>query len=162
MPTLPSPFSAVPQFIQRPATPPQPGMQQGMPPGQNPLLAAIQAMQSQPNPVTGAAPGGNAPSLPGMPDGAPGGGPQGPETGEPDIVQRLVTLMMSHPDWVKIFAGMGLRDALEKSGKFVSKPHRSNEELQGQGYPVGNPGQTGIAQPQDVIRNMMPQTPQGP
>jgi len=106
--------------------------------------------------------------------GAPGaGGPPGSQVpgqmlgggdgqGDLDLFQRVSLLLMDpqtkqlNPAAVLLFAGMGLREALEKSGKFVSKPHRSNEELSQQGLPVGMPGQTGMPSPDQMMRSLQP------
>src|SRR5207248_434809 len=49
--------------------------------------------------------------------------------GDLDLFQRVAKMATDNPMWVLLFAGMGLREALEKSGKYESKPHRSNAEL---------------------------------
>mgnify|MGYP003394697557 CR=1 FL=1 len=173
MPIQPSPFAAVPNFLQRPADPrTMPGAQS---PGGQPdlvsLLAMLGAQQGgqggamvpQPPPDQSMPPAGTTP--PGMSQGmappSPGGGGAASAPPEMDIFQRVVSLLLSHPMMLPIFAGMGLRDALEKAGKFSTKPHRSNEELASQGYNVGNPGQTGMAAPGELVRQLSPGMPPG-
>ena len=53
-------------------------------------------------------------------------------------------------------AGLGFQRLLEKSGKFVEKPHRSNEELAQGGMNVGNPGQTGMPDQAEMMRQLRP------
>ena len=137
MPLAPSPFSSVPQFLNRPA----------MPIG---LTGGPQIPPGQSVPMPGGIPAG-PPTQP--PPGAGDGGPQ-----EPDIFEKVVRLLMSNPMWMQIFAGMGMREALEKTGKFVSKPHRSNEELAGEGQNVGMPGQTGMPDMAQLMARLQPQS----
>lgn len=80
--------------------------------------------------------------------------PQGPDQGMPDLFQRVAALMIKDPKWILIMAGMGLREALEKSGKYESKPHRSNQEIQAGGGDVGIPGQTGMPMPDQLVQQM--------
>lgn len=127
MPIQPSPISAVPNFLSRPAMPVGlgGGPSQGLPPG---------------SPSQGA-------DLP--------GGPSGQR--EPDIVEKLVMIMMSNPQFfVPWMAGLGFQRLLEKSGKFAEKPHRSNEELAQGGMNVGNPGQTGMPDQAEMMRQLRP------
>ena len=136
MPLAPSPFSSVPGFLNRGATPP---VMQGPPMGGAP--------------GAGGPPGSQVPGL--MSGGSDGGS-------DLDLFQRVSLLLMDpqtkqlNPAAVLLFAGMGLREALEKSGKFVSKPHRSNDELSQQGVPVGMPGQTGMPSPDKMVRQLRP------
>lgn len=119
-----SPYSSVPQFLNRPAVP------VGL----------------------GGAPGVSmGPSQPDVPGAAP-------EAREPDIVERLVLLMLKSPQFfVPWMAGLGFQRLLEKSGKFVEKPHRSNEELSQGGMDTGIAGQTGQPSPEQMTRMTMPQ-----
>lgn len=78
---------------------------------------------------------------------------------QPDLFQRVAILLMQDPRWVYIMAGLGLSEALEKSGKYESKPHRSNQELASRGMDVGNVGQTGFTPPQEMIRQLSPPLP---
>lgn len=126
MPLMPSPLSAVPNSLSRPA---------------QPL-----------GPMGGASFGGAPQGLGGIP---PQQGPGG-ESSEPDLFQRVAMMITANPMWLQIFAGMGLREALEKTGKYVSKPHRSNEELSQQGFNVGMPGQTGVQDPAMMMRSIQP------
>ena len=148
MPLEGSPFTSVPPGIGRPATPPDPRMAA--------LLAA-----------SGSAGGASPGSMPGAP------GPQGEPfadgpNGEPDLFQRVAMMILDpktkqiNPALVLIFAGMGLREALEKSGKYVSKPHRSNEELASRGMDVGTPGQTGMPSPAQLTPSMPISPPKMP
>ena len=136
MPLDPSPFSSVPGFLNRGATPP---VSMGIPGGGSP--------------GAGGPPGSQVPGIM--------AGPQS-DPSELDLFQRVSLLLMDpqtkqlNPAAVLLFAGMGLREALEKSGKFVSKPHRSNEELAEQGVPVGNPGQAGMPSPQQMVQQLRP------
>ena len=143
MPLAPSPFSSVPGFLNRGAMPP--------------VMAG---------PPTGGAPGAGGPpgsQVPGLMSGA---GADGDLSG-PDLFQRVSLLLMDpqtkqlNPAAVLLFAGMGLREALEKSGKYTSKPHRSNEELSQQGVPVGMPGQTGMPSPDQMVRQLRPPSVSG-
>ena len=96
---------------------------------------------------------GPAPAGPGQ--GVPTG-PEG-EPQEPDLFEKVVRLVMSNPGlWLPMLAGMGMREALEKTGKYVSKPHRSNEELAAAGYNTGIPGQTGQPSPDQMQRSVQP------
>lgn len=79
----------------------------------------------------------------------------------PDLFQRVAMLMQQDPQWILIMAGLGLAQALEKSGKYESKPHRSNQELAANGQPVPNQGQTGMQTPDQMIQGAMPSIPQG-
>ena len=136
MPLAPSPFSSVPGFLNRGATPP---VSVGPPMGGSP--------------GAGGPPGSQVPGL--MPGSSS-------ESSELDLFQRVSLLLMDpqtkqlNPAAVLLFAGMSLREALEKSGKYTSKPHRSNEELSQQGVPVGMPGQTGMPSPEQMIRQLRP------
>ena len=136
MPLAQSPFSSVPGFLNRGATPP---VSVGPPMGGSP--------------GAGGPPGSQVPGL--MPGSSS-------ESSELDLFQRVSLLLMDpqtkqlNPAAVLLFAGMGLREALEKSGKYTSKPHRSNEELSQQGVPVGMPGQTGMPSPEQMIRQLRP------
>ena len=122
MPIQPSPISAVPSFLSRPAMP-----------------VGLGGDSSQ-----GAPPQGS-------------GLPGGPENREPDIVEKLVMIMMANPKFfVPWMAGLGFQRLLEKSGKFVEKPHRSNEELAQGGANVGNPGQTGMPDQAEMMRQLRP------
>lgn len=87
----------------------------------------------------------------------PGGGPE-----EPDLFQRVAGLLTQHPQWLAIFAGMGMREALEKTGKYQSKPHRSNDELQQMGVQMGPAGQVGMPTPGSMAQNLQPPTPGPP
>lgn len=122
--------------------PPMPGM---TPPSPMP-------MQGPPGGLPGGAPQGMSSS--GM--GGPMGGmtPQGglaasmvngmnQAGGDMDLFQRVASMATNNPMWVLLFAGMGLREALEKSGKYESKPHRSNEELSQGGHAPGPGGPGG-------------------
>ena len=100
--------------------------------------------------------GGPAQGPPGGTPDLPGGAP---ENREPDIVEKLVMLMMANPQFfVPWMAGLGFQRLLEKSGKFVEKPHRSNEELAQGGMNVGNPGQTGMPDQAEMMRQLRPPT----
>lgn len=129
MPQLASPFTSVPNAISRPAQPISPQ-----------VAAALSG--------GGGPPAGNLPAPPGTSD----------PNEEPDLFQRVAQLITENPMWVLIFAGMGMREALEKTGKFVSKPHRSNEELASQGYNVGMAGQTGVPSQEQLARQLAPPT----
>ena len=82
--------------------------------------------------------------------------------GMPDLFQRVAMLMIQDPQWVYIMAGLGLGQALEKSGKYESKPHRSNEELAAGGMNVGNQGQAGFTSPEQMVRQLPPPMPPSP
>lgn len=136
MPSPPSPFSSVPQFLQQGAMPPTPGLPpgiQGPGGGGSPMMSPAAGM--------GMAPPGAA------------GGP------DQDILARVVQMMLTMPGGRDMLAGLGLSVALEKAGKSAVKPHRSNAELSGQGQPVGGSGQVGMASPDQMIRQMGPQGP---
>lgn len=162
MPLGPSPFSAVPMGIGRPAMgmppggPPMgpPGLMPGMPPGMPPG-----------GPPGGAPPppppsGGGMGSMGAIPSQPPGNGmPPGPES---DLFDKIVGLLMKNPQMLPILAGVGMGELAKKAGKFETKPHRSNEELAGQGMPVGNPGQTGMATPQEMGHALRPPMPSMP
>lgn len=144
MPLQASPFTSVPNGISYPATPPTSGQ----------AAAAL-----------GGAPQGASPSMPPSPsDLVPPGfqGMQGAGQAELDLFQKVVRLLMDqqsgqlNPALVLVFAGMGLADALEKSGKYTSKPHRSNEELATRGYNVGMQGQTGVPSPEQLVQKVQP------
>ena len=137
MPFQASPFVGVPGFLHTGAQAPDPRM-----------AAAMEAMQGVSPPVESQmTPPGAAGAA-----GAPGMDPQ-----ELDLFDRVAQLITKHPQlWLPIFAGMGMSKALEKTGKFVSKPHRSNEELGSQGYGTGQPGQTGMASPDQMLRSVQP------
>ena len=93
------------------------------------------------------------PNLPG----GPGPTTSAPEGREPDSVEKLVMIMMANPQFfVPWMAGLGFQRLLEKSGKFVEKPHRSNEELAQGGANVGNPGQTGMPDQSEMMRQLRP------
>lgn len=159
MPILPSPFSAVPNFMNPGGQSPSPGTG----PGIDPRLLAAAMMTQPPGAQTQGPPsaGLGTGTLPGMPGGVPQD-PNSQEAPELDLFQKVASLLIDpqtkqlNHALVLLFAGMGLREALEKSGKFTSKPHRSNEELMQSGYDVGIPGQTGLASPQDMVRNTQP------
>lgn len=150
MPLLASPFTSVPPGVSRPADP----------------VTAAQAAQILGIPgdqgVAAIPPGFGVP--PGLADLVQP--PTQPQTAgdreELDLLQRVVRLVMDpesrqlKPEWILILAGMGLREALEKSGKYREKPHRSNEELARLGYDVGIPGQTGLASPDQLRRQVSP------
>lgn len=151
----------------------------GASPATSPMGAMPQAAEMGP-------PGGG-PGLPsaGPPGGGgggmvPGAGPynvSGPSTtppnpmdpnnpdGEMDLFQRVTQLIMDpstrqvNPIMLLIFAGMGVKEALEKTGKYASKPHRANEELAAMGFDVGTAGQTGMPSPQQMARKI--EGPQG-
>jgi len=151
MPIMPSPYRAIPNF----ANP------SGQTSGIDPQMLAAAMLTQPPGAQSQGPPGMTQGTLPGM----PGGVPQDPNAGqapELDLFQKVAALLVDpqtkqlNDALVLIFAGMGLREALEKSGKFTSKPHRSNEELAQSGYDVGIPGQTGLASPQDMVRNLRP------
>lgn len=167
MPLQASPYTSVPNGISYPATPLDP--QQAMM-----ALASLQGMQGGGDPnQQGQQPGVMPPGASMSPPGGPPLDSQAPSPAqglqdaqlqeELDIFQRVVSLMMDpvtkqlHMPAVLLFAGMGAARALDKTGKFVSKPHRSNEELAQMGVPTGAPGQTGMPSPQQ----MQPPTPPG-
>ena len=87
---------------------------------------------------------------------------QSPGQEEMDLFQRVVLMLMNpqtqqlDPMKVLIFAGMGVSQALEKSGKFSSKPHRSNAELQASGMDDGIPGQTGLPDERQMAAQTAP------
>lgn len=146
MPIPSSPYTSVPNGISFPAQPPMPGMAGAMTgqPGVNPDVAA-----GLTNEIS-----------------APPGMGQPPQ--EQDLFERVIKLLMDpqtkqlNVAGVLLMAGMGLREALEKSGKYgVSKPHRSNEELATSGYNVGIPGQTGQPSPEQLSRQAAPPSPPG-
>lgn len=109
-------------------------------------------------PAVGGLPSGLSPQIRGFPPGLSNMAMAGMGSAEerPDLFQRVAMLITQNPLWIAIFAGMGLREALEKSGRYESKPHRSNDELQQRGYEVGMPGQTGMQMPPMVQRPPMP------
>ena len=132
-----SPYTSVPNGISTPAMPPSPQD-----------AAAMMGSQGIVPPGAHMAP----PGAPGPGDQLGAGG-QGPS--QLDLFQRVAFLIMQNTQlWLPVFAGMGLARALEKSGKQDSNPHRSNEELAGQGIPVGNPGQTGIKDPAEMAKGL--------
>lgn len=149
-----------------PGMPGGPGGPQGLPPD---LMAAMSGGGASGPGGPGAGPGGPPPGAPPSPPMQPGAGPYNVPAPDPmaqdpnaeaemDLFQRVTQLIMDpstkqmNPQMLLLFAGMGLREALEKSGKFVSKPHRSNQELQGMGIDTGMPGQTGMPNPQQLAQ----------
>ena len=103
----------------------------------------------------------------GGPPGSPVGGGQltpAPDDAEGvDLFQKVAQLMMG-PDsekWTLLMAGWGMGNAIEATKRFRSKPHRANEELAQSGMPTGNPGQTGMPDLQQMIRQLGPSAPQG-
>ena len=78
-----------------------------------------------------------------------------------DLFQRVAKLLTDNPMWIMLFAGMGLKEALEKSGKYKSQPHRSNMDLASQGYDVKSAGQVGMPAPGELQRQTMPVMPPG-
>lgn len=146
MPLQASPFTPLPSFISQPAQSMQgsmtpPGMPQMGPPG------------AQVPPPPGG-PGGGLPSSNPLENMAASG--MGGAAEEPDLFQRVASLMTQNPMWVLLFAGMGMREALEKTGKYKSNPHRSNQENQAAGYDVGTPGQTGMPNEDQLAKQAMP------
>lgn len=144
MPIPGSPYTSVPPGLSYPATPLTP---QG-------ATAALAQMSGNVTP-----PGAQmAPSV-GDPLSADplAGLQQNSGQDEMDLFQRVVLMLMNpqtqqlDPMKVLIFAGMGVSQALEKSGKFSSKPHRSNAELQESGMNVGIPGQTGLPDERQMV-----------
>ena len=136
MPTLPpDSFTSIPPGIAHSVSPPGAGM--GGPPGVGPQTGAPidPAMLAQ----LGASKAGEM----------------------PDLFQRVAMLMQQDPQWILIMAGLGLSQALEKSGKYESKPHRSNQEISATGQPVPNQGQTGMQTPDQMMQGSMPSIPQG-
>ena len=134
MPLPPSMFSGVPQFLQQGALPPPPGQ-----------------------PIAGGSPGA------GGPPGSPALGPQGmtpaPDDAEGVDLFQKVAQLMSGPDsekWTLLLAGWGMGNAIEATKRFRSKPHRGNDELAQQGFPVGNPGQTGMPDVAQMARQIQP------
>lgn len=124
-------------------------------PGPVSMFNALPSFAGRPATPPGAMPPGMGQmgSTAGMPD-VPGAAP---EAREPDIIERLVLLMMKNPQfYIPWMAGLGFQRLLEKSGKFVEKPHRSNTELAGQGYPSGQPGQTGLPSPDQMVKGLRP------
>lgn len=178
MPLQASPFTSVPSGISTPATPPSPqlaallaklfgGQGAGPTPGAGPMVGGPQMPPGAP---PGGPPGGGEPLglPPGMADVIPPQAPPMPQgDNEPDLFQKVTLLLMDpttkkiNPEMLLLFAGMGLREALEKSGKFRSKPHRSNEELSTQGYDTGTAGQTGVPSPEQMQRSTAPPTSPG-
>jgi len=141
MPIPGSPYTSIPSGISQPAQTMDPGMVASMlgQPQQNPDVAA-----------------GLSNDLPNAPSKSP----------EQDLFQRVVTLLMDpvtkqlNVVGILLMAGMGLKEALEKSGKYgVAKPHRSNEELMAGGYNVGNPGQAALSSPEQLTRQISPPSP---
>lgn len=80
-----------------------------------------------------------------------------------DLFQRVAKMATDNPMWVLLFAGMGLREALEKSGKYESKPHRSNEQLAQTGYSGQQQGQSSgqglLASPGGMAQQLPPGRP---
>lgn len=130
---------------------------QPLPPGIGRSVSPPVGAQIAPPGVGGATP---SPISPQMAQMAQAGA--GAASGQPDLFQRVAQLMISDPKWILIMSGMGLREALEKSGKYESKPHRSSEELAAAGVPVGNPGQTGMTSPGQMVKQMQPPMPSIP
>lgn len=81
---------------------------------------------------------------------------------ELDLFQKVAMMMIDpqtkqiNPLIAMFFAGMGAREALEKSGKFVSKPHRSNQELAALGYEAPNAGQANMPGPAQMAQQVRP------
>lgn len=108
------------------------------------------------NPAMGGPTGAGGP--PGSPvPGAPPGLNQ-PDAEGVDIFQQVARLLTGPegPKWTMLMAGWGMGNAIDATKRFRSKPHRSNEEMASQGYPVGTQGQTGMQSPQQMMAGLRP------
>lgn len=155
MPLQASPFTSVPNGISQPAQQPDPAMaaivaqMMARGAGGGGGLGGGMGSQFDAAPQGGdmlSPPSAQVPPPPGLaPGNMPGqGGPEDAMQG-PDLFQKVAQYITDKPElWILLFAGMGMREALEKTGKFRSKPHRANEQLAAQGYDTGTSGQTGI------------------
>lgn len=94
---------------------------------------------------------------PGSPVPMPGG-PNQPDAEGVDIFQQVARLLTGPegPKWTMLLAGWGMGNAIDATKRFRSKPHRSNEEMAAQGYPVGQMGQTGMPSPQQLMASVRP------
>jgi hypothetical protein len=135
MPIPPSPFTSIPPGVGSSVAPPMMG-----------------------NPAMGGPTGAGGP--PGSPVPMPPGAGNMPDAEGQDIFQQVAKLLTGPegPKWTMLLAGWGMGNAIDATKRFRSKPHRSNEEMQGQGYPVGTPGQTGMPNPQQMMAGLKPPT----